>query len=76
MCQVARDQPHHIDPHLKLEGVHQPETEVHHGKQGDNVPARVMCLTFPIDDDDEEQEEEEKSRTSVMVQYCLESLLT
>ena len=71
MCQVARDQPHHIDPHLKLEGVDQPETEVHH----DNLPARVMPLTFPIDDDDEEEEEEQKSRTSIMVQYCLESLL-
>ena len=70
---MARDQPHHIDPHLKLEGVDQPETEVHHGKQGDNVPARVIRLTFPIDDHD--QEEEQKSRTSVMVQYCLESLL-
>ena len=70
---MARDQPHHIDPHRKLEGVDQPETEVHHGKQGDNVPARVIRLTFPIDDHD--QEEEQKSRTSVMVQYCLESLL-
>ena len=73
---MSSGQPHHIDPHLKLEGVDQPETEVHHGKQGDNVSARVIRLTFPIDDDDEEQEEEEKSRTSVIVQYCLENLLT
>ena len=41
------------------------------------MPARVMCLTSPIDDDDEEEEEEEqKGRKSLMVQYCLESLLT
>ena len=73
---LARDHPHHIDPHLKLEGVDQPETEVHHGKQGDNVPARVMRLTSPIDDDDDEEEEEQKSRTSIMVHYCLESLFT
>ena len=76
MSRVARDHPHYIDPRLKLEGVDQPDTEVHHGKQGDNVPARVMCLTSPIDDDDEEEEEEQKGRKSLMVQYCLESLLT
>ena len=41
------------------------------------MPARVMRLTSPIDDDDEEEEEEEqKGRKSLMVQYCLESLLT
>ena len=29
-----------------------------------------------VDDDDEEEEEEQKGRKSLMVQYCLESLLT
>ena len=40
------------------------------------MPARVMRLTSPIDDDDDEEEEEQKGRKSLMVQYCLESLLT
>ena len=43
------------------------------------MPARVMRLTSPIDDDDDEEEEEEeeqKGRKSLLVQYCLESLLT
>ena len=75
MSSSQRPPSHYIDPHLKLEGVDQPETEVHHGKQGDNLPARVLRLTFPIDDHDEEEEIEQKSRTSIMVQYCLESLL-